>query len=107
MNIYRSEELSRKTEILSMLEQKKGYVPVELSIEQDQRRRYLVPGDLSIGQILPFFKTKSSTPSESLICFVGNHHLPAITDCISVLYQHHQDDSAILQVKLMKENAFG
>ncbi len=70
------------------------------------KKKYLVPKDLSIGQFMMIVRSKVNIkPEESMFIFIDNL-IPCSTDLIQQLYANHQKDG-ILYVTLCLENTFG
>jgi len=69
--------------------------------------KFLVPGDLSIGQFIYVVRKRLVMPSDqALFMFVGNS-LPTTTSLLRELYASHRDDDGFLYVQYSGESTFG
>lgn len=71
------------------------------------KRKYLVPRDLTIGQFLYVIRKRLHLPSEKAIfLFVGNT-IPSTTCLIDQVYHTHKDADNYLYITYSQENVFG
>lgn len=71
------------------------------------KRKYLVPRDLTMGQFLYVIRKRLNLPSEKAIfLFVGNT-IPSTTRLIQQVYQTHKDADNYLYITYDQENVFG
>lgn len=72
------------------------------------RKKYLVPRDLTVGQfIMTIRKRITITPEKAMFIFVNNI-LPTTSDLMGSLYNQHKDAADnLLYVAYSSENTFG
>jgi GABA(A) receptor-associated protein len=71
------------------------------------KKKYLVPRDLSIGQFLFVIRKRLKMPAEkALFIFVGST-VPASSTFISELYERHVSEDGFLKLTFSEENVFG
>ena len=71
------------------------------------KRKYLVPSDLTIGQFIYVIRKRLQLPSEKAIfLFVGNT-IPSTTCLINKLYRRYKDPDKYLYISYAYENVFG
>ena len=76
-------------------------------IPQIDKRKYLVPVDLSVGQFVYVIRKRIKLPSEKAIFIFVNDILPPTAALISTVYEEHKDDDGFLYVLYSGENTFG
>ncbi len=71
------------------------------------KKKYLVPRDLTMGQFLYVVRKRMNIPAEKAIfLFVGNTVAPS-TSLISNVYNSHVDKDGFLYITYSYENVFG
>lgn len=71
------------------------------------KRKYLVPRDLTMGQFLYVIRKRLRLlPEKALFLFV-NGTIPSTTSLINELYNRHRDDDGYLYISYSQENTFG
>lgn len=71
------------------------------------KKKYLVPRDLTIGQFIFVVKKRVKLPAEkALFLFVGNT-VPSSGQTLNDLYHHHADKDGFLKISFSEENVFG
>ena len=71
------------------------------------KKKYLVPRDLTMGQFLYVVRKRMNIPAEKAIfLFVGNTIAPS-TSLISDVYNYHVDKDGFLYITYSYENVFG
>jgi len=77
------------------------------SVPDIGNRKYLVPGDLSVGQFVYVLRKRINLgPESAMFIFVGNM-LPSPTTSMASLYVDMKDSDGFLYVKYSGENTFG
>lgn len=72
------------------------------------KKKYLVPHDLTFGQFMFVLRKRAKLPSEkALFCYVGDCYLPPTASLIHTLYQQHKDKDGFLYMRYAGENTFG
>ena len=71
------------------------------------KRKYLVPRDLTMGQFLYVVRKRLKlAPEKALFLFV-NGTIPSTASLIADIYQRHRDNDGYLYVTYAQENTFG
>ena len=71
------------------------------------KRKYLVPRDLTMGQFLYVIRKRLRLlPEKALFLFV-NGTIPPTTSLINEVYNRHRDDDGYLYITYSQENTFG
>jgi GABA(A) receptor-associated protein len=71
------------------------------------KKKYLVPRDLTMGQFLYVVRKRMNIPAEKAIfLFVGNTIAPS-TSMINNIYNSHVDKDGFLYITYSYENVFG
>ena len=72
-----------------------------------EKQKYLVPGDLTIGQIVYIIRRRIKlTPEKAIFIFV-NKGLPPTSEHISTIYHKEKDPDGFLYITFSGENTFG
>ncbi|KAL6937864.1 ubiquitin-like protein atg8 [Hanseniaspora osmophila] len=71
------------------------------------KRKYLVPNDLTVGQFVYVIRKRIKLPSEKAIFIFVNETLPPTAALMSSIYQEHKDKDGFLYVSYSGENTFG
>ena len=78
------------------------------NIEEITKHKYLVPNDLTMGQLTYVIRKKiTGLDSHKALFIFINNEMPATGDMISVLYHKHMDEDGFMYVEYSGENAFG
>lgn len=71
------------------------------------KNKFLVPGDLSLGQFIFVIRRRLSlAPEKALFIFVNNN-LPLTSNLMREIYGNYKDDDGFLYIKYASENTFG
>jgi len=103
----------RKSESTRILQRFKDRLPVicekveNSDIQEIDKRKYLVPGDLTVGQFVYVIRKRIKLPSEKAIFIFVNDILPPTAALMSTIYEEHMDDDGFLYVLYSGENTFG
>lgn len=71
------------------------------------KRKYLVPRDLTMGQFLYVIRKRLRLSPEKAIFLFVNGTIPATTSIINEVYSRHKDDDGYLYITYAQENTFG
>ena len=72
------------------------------------RKKYLVPMDLSIGGFMYVIRKRIKlTPEKSIYLFVNNTVLPATSQLIGTIYSEHHNSDGFLYITYAGESTFG
>ena len=105
-------ELIRK-EVFVVTQKYPNYIPIVVTPKSDEikllRHKFLVGGDITIGQFVSIIrkKIKNFKSSESIFLLINNTLVPS-TKLLSSVYQEQSDpETNMLHIILCKENTFG
>jgi len=78
------------------------------SIPDIDKKKYLVPADLSVGQFVYVIRKRIKLqPEEAIFIFVNGKTLPPIGALMSQVYKDHKDEDGFLYVTYSGDNTFG
>ncbi|XP_071714088.1 autophagy-related protein 8C-like [Rutidosis leptorrhynchoides] len=71
------------------------------------KKKYLVPADLTIGQFVYVVRKRINlTPEKAIFVFINNM-LPPTAALMSAMYEEHKDEDGFLYMSYSGENTFG
>lgn len=76
-------------------------------VPEIDKRKYLVPDDLTVGQFIYVIRKRILLPPEKAIFIFVNDTLPPTASLMSAVYQEHKDMDGFLYVTYSGENTFG
>ena len=103
----------RKAESSRVREKYPARVPVicekvdKSNIADIDKKKYLVPSDLTCGQFVFVIRKRLKLPAESAIFLFVNGRIPATADMLKTVYQKHMDKDGFLYIQYSDENVFG
>ena len=71
------------------------------------KKKYLVPQDLTVGQFVYVVRKRIKLSPEKAIFIFINNVLPPTAALMSKIYQDHKDEDGFLYVQYSGENTFG
>ncbi|KAH7285805.1 hypothetical protein KP509_33G046800 [Ceratopteris richardii] len=71
------------------------------------KKKYLVPSDLNIGQFVFVIRKRIKLEAEKAIFIFVNNVLPPTGALMSSVYEEHKDEDGFLYVTYSGENTFG
>lgn len=71
------------------------------------KRKYLVPRDLTVGQFAGVIRKRICLPSEKAMFLFVDNILPATGTLMSELYNEKKDEDGFLYIVYSAENTFG
>ena len=71
------------------------------------KRKYLIPIDLTVGQFVYVIRKRISIPPEKAIFIFVNNILPPTAALMSSIYEEHKDEDGFLYIVYSGENTFG
>ena len=71
------------------------------------KNKYLVPIDLTVGQLLYVVRRRLKLTSDKAIFVFCNKIMPPTSQYINELYKEHKDIDGFLYIEFTDENAFG
>lgn len=104
---------SRKAEADRIRQKYSGRIPVicekadKTSIAEIDKRKYLVPSDLSVGQFVYVVRKRIKLDPEEAIFLFVNDVLPPTSALLGSIYDEHKDKDGFLYITYSGENTFG
>ncbi|KAJ2743694.1 ubiquitin-like protein atg8 [Coemansia sp. BCRC 34301] len=71
------------------------------------KKKYLVPSDLTVGQFVYVIRKRIKLSPEKAIFIFVNEVLPPTAALMSAVYEEHQDPDGFLYITYSGENTFG
>eukprot|EP00842_Homolaphlyctis_polyrhiza_P005559 jgi/Hompol1/6003/HPOL_004785-RA len=71
------------------------------------KKKYLVPCDLTVGQFVWVIRKRIKMSSEKAIFIFVNNVLPPAASLLSEVYSQHKDEDGFLYIIYSSENTFG
>jgi GABA(A) receptor-associated protein len=106
--------IKRKEEAIRMLQKYPDRIPVIVqrsdgnsNIPDIDRKKYLVPSDLTMGQFIYIIRKRIKLKPEQAIFTFVNKNIPSSNHLISQIYKEHKDSDNFLYVEITGENIFG
>lgn len=103
----------RKSEAQRILDKYPDRIPVicekaeKSDIPDIDKKKYLVPSDLSVGQFVYVIRKRIKLNPEKAIFIFVNNALPPTSALMSQIYQEQKDEDGFLYVNYSGENTFG
>ncbi|KAI7900249.1 autophagy protein Atg8 ubiquitin like protein [Cokeromyces recurvatus] len=104
---------TRKKESERIRQKYPDQVPVicEKIIKNDistvDKKKYLVPVDLTIGQFIYVIRKRIKLSPEKAIFIFINGILPPVSETMKVVFNKYKDEDGFLYIKYSGENTFG
>jgi GABA(A) receptor-associated protein len=76
-------------------------------IPEIDKKKYLVPADLTVGQFVYVVRKRIKLSPEKAIFIFVNNVLPPTAALLSNVYEEHKDEDGFLYVTYSGENTFG
>jgi GABA(A) receptor-associated protein len=102
----------RLNESINIMKEYPNRIPIiveryDKSLPQINRKKYLVPGDLSMVNLTYIIRKRLKlTPEKSFFMFINEKIIPMTKDLYFV-YEKHKENDGFLYVKYCEENTFG
>lgn len=77
------------------------------NINEIDKKKFLVPNDLTMGQFIYVIRKRIKVNSEKSIFLFVNNKLPATSSLLSLVYDENKSDDGFLYVSYSGENTFG
>ena len=71
------------------------------------KRKYLIPMDLTVGQFVYVIRKRITIPSDKAIFIFVNNTLPPTAALMSAVYEQHRDEDGFMYMMYSGENTFG
>jgi len=79
----------------------------ETSLPDIDKKKYLVPADLTVGQFIYVVRKRIRLAPEKAIFMFCNNVLPTTTEIMSKVYSQHKAEDGFLYVTYSGESTFG
>lgn len=103
----------RKAEATKIRQRFNNRIPIiceraeKSNLPEIDKKKYLVPYDLTIGQFVYVIRKRIHLPAEKAIFIFVNDILPPTAASMSSIYEEHKDEDGFLYVLYSSENTFG
>jgi len=103
----------RKAEAERIREKYPSRIPVicekvdKSDIATIDKKKYLVPADLTVGQFIYVIRKRIKLSPEKAIFIFVNNVLPPTATLMSQIYEEHKSDDGFLYITYSGENTFG
>ena len=77
------------------------------SIADIDKKKYLVPSDLSVAQFMYIIRRRIQLPPEKAMFLFVNKSMPTTSTPISSIYEENKDEDGFLYIAYGGENTFG
>jgi GABA(A) receptor-associated protein len=71
------------------------------------KKKYLVPADLTVGQFVYVIRKRIKVSAEKAIFMFVKNFLPPTASLMSDIYEEHKDEDGFLYITYSGENTFG
>ena len=79
----------------------------DINLPKIDKCKFLVPLNLSIGQLLLIIRSRIKLSSEKAIFLFINGTIPPSTETINTIYENFKDPDGFLYINYASENVFG
>lgn len=76
-------------------------------VQDIDKKKYLVPSDLTVGQFVYVIRKRLKLPPEQAIYIFVNGNIPATSALMNTVYNDHVDADGFLYMTYSGENVFG
>lgn len=76
-------------------------------VEDIDKKKYLVPSDLTCGQFVYVIRKRLKLPAEKAIFLFVNGVIPPTAADLNSMYEQHRDKDGFLYISYSDENVFG
>ena len=76
-------------------------------IDEIDKKKFLVPGDLTVGQFIYVIRKRIKLDSDKAIFLFVNNVLPPSAALMSAVYEQHKDEDGFLYFYYSGESTFG
>ena len=71
------------------------------------KKKYLVPGNLTCGQFVYIIRKRLSLPAEKAVFLYIGNSIPPSSSCLLDVYNQYKDKDGFLYIQYNEENVFG
>tara|TARA_X000000950_G_C13449932_1_gene471482 strand:- start:98 stop:481 length:384 start_codon:yes stop_codon:yes gene_type:complete len=113
INLETSENNQKKNESKNILERYPDRIPIIVNKQENSlipdidKKKYLVPEDLTIGQFLYVIRKRIKLDAEQAIFLFVNGMLPSTSETMAKIYAKHKNEDGFLYITYSGENTFG
>lgn len=105
------DRLEESSRVLMKYPDRRPIICEKLSNQQNlpniDKKKYLVPCDLTMGQFIYVIRKRMNLRSEEAIFLYANNKIISGTSIIGHIYQQDKDPDGFLYIQYTKENMFG
>ena len=76
-------------------------------IQEIDKRKFLVPNDISVAQFMWIIRKRIQLPSEKAIFLFVNKTIPQSSSTMGQVYSNFKDEDGFLYISYSGENTFG
>eukprot|EP00981_Chlorochromonas_danica_P009110 scaffold2505_cov152-Ochromonas_danica.AAC.3 len=76
-------------------------------LQDIDKKKYLVPADLTCGQFIYVIRKRLKLPSEKALFLFVNGSIPPTSAMLNAIYDQHKDKDGFLYMCYSEENVFG
>lgn len=76
-------------------------------IPEIDKRKFLVPNDISVAQFMWIIRKRIQLPSEKAIFLFVNKTIPQSSSTMGQIYNNYKDEDGFLYISYSGENTFG
>lgn len=76
-------------------------------IDDLDKRKFLVPSDLTIGQLIWIIRKRVKLPAEKALYVYVNRTIPVASTSVGEVYEEHKDEDSFLYICYSGESTFG
>lgn len=108
-----NEKTMIKKEVSVIKEKYPTYIPIIVRTKETEmltKRKFLVSGDITVGQFMTILRKKMERlkQSEAVFLFINDTVIPPASTFLQTLYANHKDpETDMLFITACKENTFG
>jgi GABA(A) receptor-associated protein len=79
----------------------------DITIPNIPKKKYLIPKDFTMAQLMYIIRRKIKLPSEKALFFFIGNNIPSSSELLGTIYSEHLDCDKFLYIKISGENTFG
>lgn len=84
-----------------------SYILLPVWKQDIDKKKYLVPSDLTCGQFVYVIRKRLKLPAEKAIFLFVNGSIPPTAAMLNTVYEQHKDKDGFLYISYSDENVFG
>ena len=113
INLENSENNQKKNESKNILERYPDRIPIIVNKQENSlipdidKKKYLVPEDLTMGQFMYVIRKRIKLDAEQAIFLFVNGMLPSTSETMEKIYAKHKNEDGFLYITYSGENTFG